>query len=301
MTMDWVFACPCCGAVLEAVSANQLHCPREKMDYYQEFGIWRLLPPERTAHYHQFMHEYQTIRDAEGRGAQHPAWYRALPFEDNSGRFTEDWRIRAESYRTLMEKVIAPSNKPLRVLDVGAGNGWLSNRLAENGHRVAAVDLLVNATDGLGAHKHYSTPFTPVQAEFDHLPFADSQADVVIFNGALHYSTNYHITLNEALRVASQIVIMDSPVYHDATSGQRMVQEREAHFEKMVGFRSNTLPSESFLTYARLEALANELGLTWRRYTPNYGLKWNSRSLRARLRGHREPAKFHVLVGERVS
>ena len=41
--------------------------------------------------------------------------------------------------------------EPIRVLDVGAGNSWLSHRLASFGHQVVAVDRLDDELDGLGA------------------------------------------------------------------------------------------------------------------------------------------------------
>ena len=89
-----------------------------------------------------------------------------------------------------------------------------------------AVDLLVNEQDGLGAWKQYENTFTPVQAEFNHLPVMDSFADVVIFNASFHYSEDYAQSLAEALRVLSpggRVVIMDSPVYRRSASGEKMV------------------------------------------------------------------------------
>jgi SAM-dependent methyltransferase len=271
-------------------------------------GIWRFLLPEREAYFRQFMREYETVRQAEGRGADDPAYYRALPFEDRTGRFREDWRIRARSFRALVARVVAPleaeRGRLLTVLDLGAGNGWLSYRLAQRGHGVAAVDLLTNAFDGLGAHVHYDVPFTPVQAEFDRLPFADGEADLIVFNASLHYSTSYETTLGEALRVLrrdGRLVIMDSPVYRDPASGEQMVREREAQFEEKYGFPSNALPSENYLTYDRLAELGEALGLRWRFIRPFYGWRWVLRPWKARLLGRREPAQFLVVVGRRGS
>jgi SAM-dependent methyltransferase len=124
----------------------------------------------------------------------------------------------------------------------------------------------------------------------------------VVFNASLHYSTDYALTLSEALRVLrpdGRVVILDSPVYHDPSSGRRMVHEREAQFRATYGFASNALASEHFLTPARLDALAAELGLAWQRISPWYGLAWATRPWRARLRGQREPASFGVIVGAR--
>ena len=172
------------------------------------------------------------------------------------------------------------------ILDLGAGNGWLSYRLAQRHHTVATVDLLDDQLDGLAAHVHYDAGFTPIQAEFDRLPLAGQQADLVIFNASFHYSTDYVATLREALRVLrldGATVIMDSPLYHDASSGARMVQEREARFQELYGFAGNALPGENYLTYARLDELATALGLRWRKVTPFYGWRWALRPWKARL------------------
>jgi ubiquinone/menaquinone biosynthesis C-methylase UbiE len=168
----------------------------------------------------------------------------------------------------------------LSVLDLGAGNGWLSHRLAQRGHLVAAVDIMVNDFDGLGVHRHYEAFFTPVQAEFDGLPFTSSQFDLVIFNASFHYSTQYSRTLREALRVLrpeSPVVILDSPIYKNASSGDQMVREREAQFTRQYGYPSNTLASENFLTYQGLKDLAEQLCLNWQSLTPFYSLVWSLR------------------------
>ena len=76
-----------------------------------------------------------------------------------------------------------------------------------------------------------------------------------------------------------------------------MVREREAEFTKQVGFASDNLHSENYLTYARLDDLARELGLRWKLITPFYNLRWILRPWLAKLLHRREPAKFHIIVG----
>jgi HemK-related putative methylase len=303
----FTLVCPQCRGPLEWLDADTLGCPIDQHTFQRRDGIWSMLSRERAAYFGPFMRDYETIRRAEARGSDNPDYYRNLPFSDLTGAFSEDWRIRATSYRTLLERVVQPLERqlgrPLQILDIGAGNGWLAHRLARRGHDVAAVDLLTNAFDGLGAHIHYETPFTPVQAEFDRLPFATGSVDLVVFNGALHYSTSYQTTLSEALRVlqpAGRLAVLDSPVYRHAASGDAMVREREAEFVRRYGFASNAIPSENYLTYRRLDELAATLGLEWRLSEPFYGLEWSLRPWRAKLRRRREPAKFLLIVSEPV-
>jgi SAM-dependent methyltransferase len=252
----------------------------------------------------QFAREYRTVRRAEGWGSHDGAYYRALPFQDLTGRFPGIWRIRARSYQTFIQRVVEPLERltpqSLNILDLGAGSGWLAHRLAKRGHWVAAIDLLDDQLDGLGAARHYRSDFVALLAEFDRLPLRSGLADVAVFNASLHYSTDYAATLRETLRVLrprGTLVILDSPMYADPTSGMRMVQERQARFLKTYGFASDALPSEHFLTPARLSALASDLGLVWQVHRPP--LDWRSSLGRTvgGIRARREPASFPVIVG----
>jgi SAM-dependent methyltransferase len=299
------FVCPHCRGPLTAAGATAYRCPADELDYPCRNGIWHFLTPGTCYHYAQFQREYETVRRDEGWGSNEPAYYRALPFADLSGRYNEIWRIRAITYRALLQHVVEPlaeaRQRPLQLLDLGAGNGWLSYRLAQQGHQVAAVDLLLNEVDGLGAHRHYDVGFTAVQASYDHLPFAAAQVDLIVFNGSLHYATSAHHTLSQSLpllRRGGRLVIMDSPVYRDAASGAQMVQEREEAFAQAHGFRGDSLANENFFTFDGLAALADSLKLNWRLVRPFYGWRWALRPWLARLRRRREPASFLLFVGE---
>ena len=323
MTTSLHFACPRCRAALEETGPDELRCPDDGLRFQRIDGIWRFLLPGRAAYFEQFIRDYETVRRAEGRGGD-PDYYRALPYLELTGRKSPDcaagvvpaalrtdgttpsgWRIRAASFDAFFGQVFRPLERPdapLTVLDLGAGNGWLSNRLAKRGHRLAAVDLMTNDFDGLGCHRYFDSTFTPAQAEFEHLPFREGSADLVIFNASLHYAVDFGVTLAEALRVLApdgRLVILDSPFYHDASSGAQMVQEREAQFLKQYGFRSNALPSKNYLTYDALKELGSTLNMHWQILTPFYGLSWALKPLKASLLRRREPAKFHVVVGMR--
>lgn len=306
MNDTFLFACPACGSPLARLSSDLYLCPADLATYRRKGGIWQFLPPGLEQAYHQFMQEYQAVRAAEGRGATDPAYYRDLPFRDRTGRFDSDWEIRARSFRALVRAVILPLEKQagraLKILDLGAGNGWLSYRLARRGHSLAAIDLHTDPLDGLGAHVHYDAAFLPIQGDFNHLPFVENQADLAIFNASFHYSTDYGCSLSATLRAlhpGGQVVILDTPFYHDGRSGAAMVREREALFQEKYGFASNALPSENFLTYRRLDELGEELGLSWRFASVFYGVAWAARRLRARFAGHREPAQFRLAVARR--
>lgn len=299
----WELACPRCREALGSLppAEDQRRCPSCGLGYGCRDGVWRFLPPEQASYFAPFLRDYAAIRRAEGYGSADPDYYRRLPQAPPDHPLAWQWRMRARSFGALRRRVLRPCAPGLRVLDLGAGVGWLSNRLALLGHAPCAVDLTADACDGLGAARHYAPGWPRLQAAFDHLPLAGAQADLVIYNASLHYSTNYRATLAEALRVlrpGGRIVAMDSPIYRRDASGRQMIAERQAAFERDHGTRSDALPSVGYLTWAMLRDLGREFGLRWRALTPWYGWRWALRPWLARLRRAREPSRFALLVAE---
>jgi SAM-dependent methyltransferase len=253
----------------------------------------------------RFLLDYAGIRRAEGRGSPEPEYYRALPFRDLTNRNGAQWAIRARSYRhferRVLPKIEIEAGTPLDILDLGAGNGWMSYRLALRKHRPVALDIFTDENDGLRAARHYPVRFPCVEAEFDRLPFADGSFDLAIYNSSIHYSTDYRRTLMEArrcLRGTGRFAIVDSPVYKQPDHGERMRAERHTQFELEYGYRSDTLPSIEFFDEVTLEAMAREMNIEWSRTQPWYGLKWALRPLKAKLASRRPPSRFFILTGK---
>ncbi len=283
----------------------RLVCPQCQLCLVHDRGIWVALAPERLLYYDRFLKDYQIVRSEEGRGSDSADYYLALPFKDLTGRNQAQWSIRARTFRcferTVLPEIEWRANRPLLVLDLGAGNGWLSYRLALRGHLPVAVDLQTGDTDGLGAASHYlqTLPglFPRFQAEHDRLPFAAAQFDCAIYNASFHYSENFVRTLGEAvrcLRPGGTVVIADSPWYNSAGSGEQMVQERRAAFQKRFGFPSDALASLEYLTDERLAALEDFFNINWRIDEPGYGLRWALSPLVARWKNSREPSRFRI-------
>jgi SAM-dependent methyltransferase len=252
----------------------------------------------------QFLSDYRYIRYAEGRGSDESSYYRELPFKDVVGKMPAMWAMRAATYRFFEKKVLQPlervTEKPLDILDLGAGNCWTSYRVCLRNHRPVAVDIFDDDRDGLLASRHYPRRFPVVDADFDDLPFPSRSFDIALFNASLHYSTDYVRTLSEArrcLRDAGTLVILDSPVYRRREHGLLMVEERHRDFHARYGLRSDALPSIEFLDVPTLRGLEKTLGLKWQILRPWYGWRWHLRPLRAAFLRRRPPSKFWVLIG----
>lgn len=269
-------------------------------------GIWRLLSVQEQDRWKAFVALYRTVRADEGWRRPLPAaWFQALPAVPGNDPHRFVWRVRATSFRVLIARIVEPLTRqlgrPLAVVDLGAGNGWLANRLSALGHSVAAVDLDDDPHDGLGAWPNYGDPppFLPVQASFENLPWPEESFDLAIFNGALHYAPDAGAVLGEAIRILrprGRLAILDTPFYRHEASGRTMLEERDLQFEARHGQRSPS-SHEGFLTRERLHTIGAQQAVSWQIWKPWYGLRWALRPWQNRLLGLREPARFLVIAG----
>ena len=310
-----VLRCPRCGRGIGEVSRfgeddpDRLVCGSCLLQLCQADGVWNALSPEREDYFRAFVGNYEAIRSAEGRGSRNAEFYLALPERDLSGRNQSQWNVRRRTFECIEKQVLPMLERSrgsrLDILDLGAGNCWLSYRLALRGHRPIAVDLLANNMDGLGAASHYRTRvpqlFPRFRAELDRLPFENAQFDCAIFNASFHYSENYARTLKETLRClrpGGRVILADTAWYSSEKNGLTMLEERRAQFQRVYGFASDALPSLEFITDQRLAGLQKELAVRWQTFHPAYEWRWRLRPLVAKLRGRREPARFRVYVAE---
>ncbi len=296
---DWRFLCPSCRDVeLDDLGG----CAQCSACYATAGGVLELLPVQRRAEFASFLAGYSRIRAAEGRGSAVSTYYMNLPLCPGNHPLADQWRIRSRSFRVLSSLLTRELGTGARVLDLGAGCGWLSHRLATQGMRPCAIDINLDEQDGLRASRHFAARFPCVEAEFDDLPVPAAIADAAVFNASLHYSIDLDRTFREVLRTVRPgglLVVLDSPVYRDAASGQQMVVEQHADFESRFGDRSDRLANIGFLTFADLDRLASRFGLAWNFRRPWYGWRWAARPAIARALGQREPATFAVIYARR--
>ena len=290
----FALACPACRAPLGVKEAGA-RCEACGREYRREGGIWRcLLDPERYAAY---LAQYRTVRAAEGWGSGDARYYRALPAVSRDDPQHAIWRVRARHFAELLRRLPGGA---LRVLDAGAGNGWLANQLALRGYSVAALDISDDARDGLGAHSYYDARFECYQAELERLPFAGAAFDAVIFNAALHHAPALAPALCEArrvLRAGGRIIVLDSPCYADAASGAAMVAERERRFAQAYG-SGGTARTVGFIAWPGLKQAAADAGLRIVSVSGDDGWRERVRRVWTAWRVGRVGARFPVVVLE---
>src|SRR5258708_18532600 len=122
--------------------------------------------------------------------------------------------------------------------------------------------------------------------------------EVLIFNAWLHYAVDYRSALQEALRClrrGGHLIVGDSPFYCREESGQKMLQEKRAAFDRQLGFSSDNIQSREYLTTDTLNYLAAHLALKWSGYKPWYRLSSALRPIKSSLMIRREPSKVYLL------
>jgi SAM-dependent methyltransferase len=256
----------------------------------------------------RFAADYSKHRAAEGRGHDGDELL-ALPYL-RQGPLARQWAVRARSFEAFHQHVMQTEarrlGRPLRLLDLGAGNGWLCYRAALEGHSAVALDIRDDAVDGLGA----AQPFLDrvpgqidcVVAGFDAIPLEAASVDIAIFNASLHYTTDLARSLAEAARVVrpgGRIAILDTPFYVRASDGEAMVAEKRADASARFGDRADSLlalPFIEFLTRNGLHDASVGLDLDWQRRRVRYPLWYEFRPLQAALRRQRKPSRFDLWV-----
>ncbi len=257
----------------------------------------------------RFAGEYSRHRAAEGRGYSGRELF-DLPYI-MTGAFASQWAVRARTFEAFMGRVLAPMARlqrpPLKLLDLGAGNGWLSHRVASTGHRAFALDIRDDSLDGLGAAapfvRRYPDLIECLVAPFDAIPLPSGSIDIALFNASLHYATDLRAVLREAQRVTrpgGRIAILDSPFYRRESDGMAMVAEKRNGADEQFGARASTLMALPFIEFLTRERLAQASpGLDWRRHRVRYPLGYELRPLRAALLGKRPPSRFDLWVADR--
>ena len=265
-------------------------------------------PPRR-----RWARAYARLRRAEGRGAGGEAELLALPYL-TVGPLAGQWAIRARTFDAFDRRVVSPlareRARPLAVLDLGAGNGWLSARLARAGHRCVALDLRVDDADGLAAgalfRRHLPRMFGRVSSSFDALPFGDALFDLVVFDASLHLAEDLPRVLAEAARATARggrVAILDSPFYARSRAGETMSEEKRRDTARMFRDLAEDLLALSpveYLTPESLAAAAAPAGLSFERSRVLYPLAYETRRWRARILGKRPPSRFDLWSARRA-
>jgi len=158
---------------------------------------------------------YLKLRDHEGR-LYSDEMLRNLPEVRRDHPLYKEWRIRASSLNRLLD-YLALKPQPLSILDIGCGNGWMSNQLA-NRLQGEVVGLDTNRKElEQGARVFVDNPglFFVYGDLFESL-FPEGSFDIITLAGSVQYFPDVEVLMDQLyfyMKAGGEVHIMDSPFY----------------------------------------------------------------------------------------
>ena len=159
-----------------------------------------------------------------------------LPLPPTGDSLADEWRVRSASASRLTQYLLRRA-KPLYILDLGCGNGWLSNLLAKLEHRIVGVD------QNRYELKQAARVFSPnpclifIETDIFSAPFTPGTFDVILLASVIQYFPELSALLAALLfylKPYGEIHIMDSPLYSDAE--RQAAVHRSQQYYSSLGF-----------------------------------------------------------------
>jgi len=154
---------------------------------------------------------YITMRDKEGR-IYPDGVVKLLPEVPATHPHYAEWMVRKRSSLRLI-RYLAAKKRPLRILEIGCGNGWLCHRLS------AIPGVMVT---GLDINHPELEQAIRVFGNVDNIRFVDevkemeAEIEIIIFSASIQYFPDLEEILQWSLQLLTsdgEIHILDSPLY----------------------------------------------------------------------------------------
>jgi len=141
-----------------------------------------------------------------------------LPYISPNHIHYAEWKVREESCKRLIS-YLRKQKKPLTILEVGCGNGWLSAKLADfAGTKVKGIDAntveLQQAGNVFKNKENLSFANTSIEEEIS----AENKYDIVVFAASIQYFSSLDEIIGLAfslLNSGGEIHILDTHFYNE--------------------------------------------------------------------------------------
>lgn len=188
-----------------------------------------------------FLKAFRAYRTVTGERLMEPGMYNRLP-ESGLDHDPGLWQLRKHDLDMVSQLELVTSSavekRQLRILDVGAWNGWLSHRLAAMGHRVTATDVFTDAYDGLGAVQHYPAKFEAVQADQERLHLFDGPYDLIVAQRCMGYMVDISRSLDQMkglLAPGGTMILTGLNIFRDPRSIRKQHAQNALRFKEQYG------------------------------------------------------------------
>jgi SAM-dependent methyltransferase len=160
---------------------------------------------------------YLRVREKEGRLYPDDVASR-LPDISTNRPLRDEWRARADSLRRLL-RYLGRLPQPLSILELGCGNGWLSNRIGLlPGIRVWGLDRTgIELTQAARLFNAENVAF--LSADIFTPPFSPGSFDIILLASVIQYFPDLPALIRSLcplLAPQGEIHLLDSPLYTEA-------------------------------------------------------------------------------------
>jgi 2-polyprenyl-3-methyl-5-hydroxy-6-metoxy-1,4-benzoquinol methylase len=227
--------CPVCSKEIH-LSKQNVYCDGGHR-FAVRNGVYQILRPDFKLRLENFLTAFEDSRK-DYIAKIDPKQFKDLPYVDFDRK---RWRLRQFDLELIKSKF----NKKGKTLEIGAWNGWLTNRLVEMGNDVTAINLFSHHLDGLGAYQYYENEWLSIQMDVDDLSILKSKYDLIVVNRCLPYFKNLNKTLTQikSLLNSGGIVVITGISFHrnpmHVIRGlNRATMEFEAKYKTKFNIRS---------------------------------------------------------------
>lgn len=160
-----------------------------------------------------------------------------LPNTSKSHRYYQEWKLR-ESSANRIKKYLLEKNRPLKILDLGCGNGWFSNQLALIPN-VEVIGVDVNTEELTQGARVFQLPNLKFACAdiFSNEAKELKEFDIITINACIQYFEDFQSILNqlrEKLNFDGELHIIDSPFYRE--SEVQAAKKRSSKYYRDLGF-----------------------------------------------------------------
>lgn len=194
------------------------------------------LTPQQSSADALFEENYIGLRQKENR-IYSDEELTGLPFVSPNNLHYKEWQIRQQSSNRLVNH-LAKKNVPLKILEVGCGNGWLSHRLsAISSTFITGIDI--NAFELHQAARVFAgvPGLQFIYGSIDSPELVNRYFDIIVFAASIQYFRSLTGTLSHCmsmLKPGGEIHILDSHLYKPDELGP--ASERTEQYYKELGF-----------------------------------------------------------------
>ncbi len=152
-----------------------------------------------------------------------------LPDIDPSHIHYKEWQTRKHSSQRLIN-YLSKKSKPLNILEVGCGNGWLSSKLSAI-KNTEVIGLDINHIEIMQAQRVFKKDNLEFVCDsFSPELFDGIKFDIILFAASIQYFPSVKNILQntfKCLAASGEIHIMDSPFYNPDDISGAMVRAKE--------------------------------------------------------------------------